>query len=126
MDCSNPLPPAALHGLALFNAGEYFEAHEALESAWRDEPGPQRELYQGILQVAVTYLHIQRGNYAGALKVSARCLPKLAAWPDHCRGVPVAQLRRDLLSVLDALKRLGPEGIANFDQGLFKTIQYER
>jgi predicted metal-dependent hydrolase len=124
-NCSAPLHPAALSGLALFNAGEYFEAHEALESAWRDETGPIRELYQGILQVAVTYLHIQRGNYRGALKVSARCQPKLADWPDECRGVAVAQLRGDLAAVLEALLRLGPEHIASFDQGLFKPIQYK-
>ena len=123
-DCSAPLHPAALSGLALFNAGEYFEAHEALESAWRDETGPIRELYKGILQVAVTYLHIQRGNYRGAIKVSARCQPKLETWPDNCRGVEIAQLRRDLAAVLEALQRLDPKNIEHFDQGLFKTVQY--
>ena len=80
-DCSVPLHPAALRGLELFNAGEYFEAHEALEDAWRDETGPVRLLYQGILQVAVTYLHVQHDNYEGALKLSARAGAKLAAWP---------------------------------------------
>jgi predicted metal-dependent hydrolase len=125
-DCAAPLHPAAINGLALFNVGEYFEAHEALESAWRDETGPIRELYQGVLQVAVCYLHIQRGNYEGALKVGARCQPKLAAWSDHCRGVDIAQLRHDLNSVLDALQKMGPTQIGLFDQLLFKTIQYER
>jgi predicted metal-dependent hydrolase len=125
MDCSAPLPAAALNGLALFNSGDYFEAHEALESAWRDEPGPIRVLYQGILQVAVTYLHIQRGNYLGAIKVAARSQLKLEACPDTCRGVAVAKLRRDLAEVLAALQRLGPQGVENFDQGLFKAIHYE-
>jgi uncharacterized protein len=121
-DCDLPLHPEALHGIALFNAGEYFEAHEALETAWRDEPGPVRDLYQGILQVAVTYLHIQRGNYGGATKVSARCKPKLDNWPDTCRGVDVAALRRNLGSVMEALARLGPERIRAFDEGLFGKI----
>jgi predicted metal-dependent hydrolase len=121
-DCNLPLHPEALHGIALFNAGEYFEAHEALETAWRDEPGPVRDLYQGILQVAVTYLHIQRGNYGGATKVSARCKLKLDNWPDTCRGVDVASLRRNLGSVMDALARLGPERIRAFDEGLFGKI----
>lgn len=124
-DCSSPLHPAALEGLALFNLKDYFEAHEALENAWRAEPGQVRELYQGILQVAVTYLHIQRGNYEGAIKVSARCQSKLEAWPDTCRGVAIAQLRLDLAAVLAALKRLGPRNIADFDQSLFKPIKYE-
>src|SRR5512133_2796554 len=118
-DCDQPLHPEALHGIALFNAGEYFEAHEALETAWRAEPGPVRDLYQGILQVAVTYLHIQRRNYGGATKVSARCKPKLDQWPDTCRGVDVASLRRNLASVMESLARLGPERIHTFNQVLF-------
>jgi uncharacterized protein len=125
-DCDSPLHSEALRGIALFNAGEYFEAHEALENAWRDEPGPIRDLYQGILQVAVTYLHIQRGNYGGAMKVSARCKLKLDNWPDTCRGVDVAALRRELAAVIEALVRLGPERIRAFDVGLFKKITLNR
>src|SRR5512145_1058725 len=102
-NCAAPLPPEARRGIELFNAGEYFEAHEALENAWRAEPGQIRELYQGILQVAVTYLHIQRGNYSGALRVAARCQRKLEQWPATCRGVEVAVLRRDLSTVIAAL-----------------------
>jgi hypothetical protein len=125
-DCSAPLHPAALHGLALFNEGDYFEAHEFLESAWRAELGPIRDLYQGILQAAVTYLHIQRGNYDGAVKVSARARVKLDEWPDACRGVDVATLRIDLARVIEALTRLGPQHIRSFDQSLFKPVRYER
>jgi uncharacterized protein len=121
-DCNSPLHPEALRGIELFNAGEYFEAHEALENAWRAEPGQSRELYQGILQVAVTYLHIQRGNYGGATKVAARCQIKLDQWPDACRGVEVAALRRNLATISEALARLGPERIRAFDTGLFKKI----
>src|SRR5512140_1153034 len=101
MDCDSPLHPEALRGIALFNAGEYFEAHEALENAWRAESGPIRDLYQAILQVAVTYLHIQRGNYGGATKVAARCKQKLDQWPATCRGVDVDSLRRNLASVME-------------------------
>ena len=121
-DCDSPLHPEALHGIELFNAGEYFEAHEALETAWREEPGSIRDLYQGILQVAVTYLHIQRGNYGGAMKVSARCKLKLDKWPATCRGVDVAALRRDLAAVIETLTHLGPERIRAFDAGLFGKV----
>jgi predicted metal-dependent hydrolase len=125
-DCNLPPHPEALRGIALFNAGEYFEAHEALENAWRAEPGRIRELYQGILQVAVTYLHIQRGNYGGATKVAARCQLKLDQWPATCRGVEVAALRRNLATVTEALTRLGPERIRAFDQSLFGKIEVKR
>ncbi len=65
-DSATALPWQLLTGLELFNAREFFESHEALEDAWRAEPGPIRELYQGILQAAVSYLHITHQNYPGA------------------------------------------------------------
>ena len=64
--CNSPLHRQAAEGLRLFNAGKYFEAHEALEDAWNAEKGKVRELYRGILQIAVVYLHVTRRNYRGA------------------------------------------------------------
>ena len=43
-NCDQPLHPKALEGLRLFNAEKYFEAHEELELAWREEKGKIREL----------------------------------------------------------------------------------
>ena len=122
--CDGPLPPAAAEGIRLFNAGEFFEAHEELESAWRAEPGPIRNLYQGILQVAVAYLHITRDNYEGAIKVYGRSAKWLRAIPDHCQGVDVAQLRRDAAAVFAEVERLGPGRLAALDRSLFKPISW--
>ena len=123
-DCHGALHPKAIEGMELFNAGHYFEAHEALEAAWREETGPVRNLYRGILQVGVTYLHIQRRNYDGAFKVYLRSLKWLQLWPDTCRGVAVGQLRQDLETVMAALKGLGEQRIAEFDLSLLKPVFY--
>src|SRR5512134_3138009 len=93
--CDAPLHPQAAEGLRLFNAGEYFEAHEALEDVWNAEKGRVRELYRGILQIAVVYLHITRRNFNGAIKVYARSLRWMKNSPDICRGIYVEELRRD-------------------------------
>jgi len=123
-ECSAPLHPKAVEGLHLFNAGKYFECHEELELAWRDEAGEIRRLYQGILEAAVTYLHIRRGNYEGAVKVYGRSMRWLRTWPDVCRGVNVAKLRADLDRAMTEVKRLGPERIAEFDQSLFQPAEW--
>jgi predicted metal-dependent hydrolase len=57
--------PKAIEGIVLFNAGQYWKAHEALEEAWMDETGEVRHLYRGILQVGVTYLHVERKTTMG-------------------------------------------------------------
>lgn len=121
-DCEGPLHPRARAGIQLMNEGHYFEAHEELEFAWKDEQGRVRELYQGILQAAVTYLHIRRRNYQGALKVYLRGMRKLKNWPDTCRGVEVEQLRKDLNAVIAEVQRLGEARLGEFDQSLIKPV----
>ena len=123
--CKESLTGKALEGIQLYNQGEYFEAHEALEAAWRQDHTPGRELYQGILQVGIAYLQIQRGNYTGALRMFMRARQRLDPLPDNCRGVQVAQLRQDAERAWTALKALGRENIATFDRSLFKPVIFQ-
>lgn len=123
--CDASLHPQAAEGLRLFNAGEYFEAHEALEDAWNAEKGKVRELYRGILQIAVVYLHITRQNYNGAVKVYGRSQKWLKDWPEVCRGIEVGKLRGDAEAVISEVKRLGAGKIAEFDRSLLKPIHWE-
>lgn len=123
-NCDSRLPAHVLEGLALFNAGDFFEAHEALETAWRATQDPIRDLYRGILQAAVTYLHITRGNYPGALKVYRRSQKWLAGWPETCCGIRVGQLRRDLDAAIAQVRLLGADGLERFDRSLLKPVEY--
>ncbi len=122
--CNAPLHPQAARGLRLFNEGRYFEAHEDLEAAWNAESSKVRDLYRGILQIAVVYLHITRGNYNGAVKVYGRSQKWMQGWPDVCRGIWVGQLRRDAQAVIDEVQRLGPEKIGGFDRSLLKPVRW--
>jgi predicted metal-dependent hydrolase len=55
-------------GLELFNAGRYWEAHEAWEEAWTpDRQGPDRGFYKGLIQVAAGCLHYARRNRRGTV-----------------------------------------------------------
>lgn len=123
--CNAPLHPHAAQGLRLFNAGKYFEAHEALEEAWRDEKGKVRDLYRGILQVGVAYLHITRGNYNGAVEVYRRSQRWLKDWSAVCRGIHVEELRRDAEQAIKEVMRLGEQRIGEFDLGLLKPVRWE-
>ena len=123
--CHAPLHLQAAEGLRLFNAGKYFEAHEALEAAWNEEKGPVRDLYRGILQIAVVYLHITRRNYNGAIKVYGRSQKWIKDWPDICRGIYVEALRRDAKVVIGEVGRLGLERLSEFDNSLLKPVRWE-
>ena len=124
--CTGSLHPQAVAGLHLFNAGEYFEAHEALETAWREEAGPARELYRGVLQVAVAYYHLTRGNYIGTLKMFARARYWLALFPERCRGIEVGRLMADAQAVEAEVRRLGPNRLDLLDRAALKPVVWEK
>lgn len=119
---TNSLHPNAIEGMKLFNGRKFFAAHEELETAWREEQGEVRDLYRGILQAAVFYLHVTRGNYAGALKVYGRSMKWLGKFPAEYRGVQVDKLRRDAIRAAEALQALGAERIGEFDADLFQPV----
>lgn len=123
--CQGDLQSQARIGIQLFNQGDYFEAHEALELAWREEPGPVREVYRGILQIGVAYYHILNGNYRGAVKMFARAKKWLAAYPAICRMVNLDQLRRDALLAEKRLLELGSENLNQFERELLKPIFFK-
>jgi ribulose-phosphate 3-epimerase len=55
-------------GIELFNAGQFWEAHEAWEGAWMPRRGTsEADFYKGLVQVAAGSYHYQRRNRAGAL-----------------------------------------------------------
>lgn len=92
-------------GLELFNDGEWFEAHEVWEDAWRMAAGDRKRFYQGLIQCAVTLEHARRGNPRGVQSVFATAVSKFQGLPDVYRGVNVRrlidELRRFIQPVLD-------------------------
>ncbi|MEB3245617.1 MAG: DUF309 domain-containing protein [Vampirovibrionales bacterium] len=71
-----------LAGARLFDAAEYFAAHDYWEaSLWPDLPAqsPQKRWIQGWIQLAVGLCHWQRGNMVGAHRVGQRGLAQLRA-----------------------------------------------
>jgi predicted metal-dependent hydrolase len=67
----------------VFNAGEYWLAHEALETVWRSiiDDG-ERRVWQGLIQAAAALLHRRRGNRHGTVVVGAAALERLSG-PQH-------------------------------------------
>jgi predicted metal-dependent hydrolase len=122
--CREPLPDLARRGIEMFNQGEFYKCHDDLEEAWMAEEGRIRDLYRGILQVGIAYYQIQRGNYRGALKMLLRVRQWLDPLPPVCRGINIEKLRREATAVQEVLTQLGPEHIDQFDQRLFRPIEF--
>ena len=97
-------PPELLKGIDEFNRQEFFECHETLEALWQRQLDPQRQLTQGIIQIAVGYYHHLRGNQAGAIKLFTRGLERIRRFEPTHSGIDVRALATAVASDLDALK----------------------
>lgn len=56
----------------LIDEGRPFHAHEVLEAVWKSGPDDQRDLWQGLAQIAVGLTHARRGNSHGAVSLLRR------------------------------------------------------
>ncbi len=83
-------------GINFFNAGRYFEAHEAWEDLWRETRGPLRLYYQGLVQAAVGLHHLAHGNLNGARAQITKSLSKLEEYPGRFCRIDNQKLTSDL------------------------------
>ena len=77
-------------GLELIRAGAYFDAHEELEDEWREAPSAERDFLQGLVHVAVAWLHAERGNRPGCERQLEKAARRLGPYAPEHRGVDVA------------------------------------
>jgi predicted metal-dependent hydrolase len=83
-------------GLELIRAGEYFEAHEELEDEWREAPVSERDFLQGLVHVAVAWLHASRENRPGCERQLEKAARRLESYRPRHRGVDVDLVLEDV------------------------------
>jgi predicted metal-dependent hydrolase len=79
-------------GLDQMFGGEYFEAHESFENAWRAAQPAEKDFFQGLVHVTVSWYQASRGNRVGCERQLAKAKRRLAAFVPTHRGVDVAAL----------------------------------
>lgn len=121
--CADAPSELVAEGIRLFNAGEYYHCHDALEAAWAADRRPCRDLYQGILQLAIALHQVEQGNYEGADKMFRRAVNKFQRLPWRCQGFDAAELLLTCRDLHRTLVELGPEHIAGFPRPAFPTIK---
>ena len=64
-------------GMKLFNSCKWYKSHDVFEEIWHETGGPERQLIQGILQVAVAQVHLENSNLNGATILYGEALGRL-------------------------------------------------
>jgi len=106
------LAPAQALRLAqqLLDEGRPFHAHEVLEASWKTAPPAERDLWQGLAQIAVGLTHARRGNAHGAATLLRRGADRVAGYagraPHDIDAASVCQVAREMAA------RIEREGLA--------------
>ncbi|WP_115015234.1 DUF309 domain-containing protein [Synechococcus sp. UW140] len=92
-------------GVHLFNSEQWYAAHDVFEDLWHETADPERRVLQGLIQVAVAHVHLERGNTKGATILLGEGLGRLKgrSLPDF--GLDLDHLRSTLHSRLAALQQ---------------------
>ena len=87
----------------------YFEAHEALEDAWRAADPAEKDFFQGLVHVTVAWYQAGRGNRVGWGRQLEKAERRLAPFAPAHRGV-------DLASVLAQVRAAAAAGSLDLPQ----------
>jgi predicted metal-dependent hydrolase len=99
---------ALAEGLRLYQAGEFFAAHEAWESIWLGAQEPEKMFLQGLIQVTAAFHHLQRKNPQGTARLLLAALGRLERYPSNFGSISVPLLCSDIREWLQALEAGAP------------------
>ncbi len=104
-----------------FNAQLYYEAHDVLEEVWLPIRGtPQAKYYQGLIQMAGGFVHLQKGRLGPAARLFALALANFEPYPARHAGVDLDGIRvlcrAHRQAILDSGETLNPWSSGNAPQ----------
>ena len=98
-------------GIGHLNAGRYFPAHEAWESAWRKaKDTDEEEFFKGLSQLGAGYTHLSRGNPHGAFTLLRRGAGRIVEYEEGHRGIDVELLGQTALAQADEIEAADRDG----------------
>jgi predicted metal-dependent hydrolase len=90
---------AVVHGVRLYNSGEFHESHDCFEAEWYNygQGTTESAFLHGMVQVAAgTYKHVDFGNDDGMRSLFGTALQYLQGIPQDFYGVDVLAVRTTL------------------------------
>ena len=88
-------------GISYFNNERFWECHEALEGAWKQSKGDEKELIQGLILIAAALVHYQKDEDDICLSVLGRALEKLRDKSGRYCEINVDSVKQKTIEMLD-------------------------
>ena len=93
------------HGIALFNSGKFWHAHEAWEEIWMNHPEDGRFFIQGLIQLAAAYHQLGKKVYRGVVIHLKQAKDRLKLFPSDFLGIdvsPILEVIDDSLAAIES------------------------
>jgi predicted metal-dependent hydrolase len=96
-----------------FNAQIYYEAHDVLEEVWLPIRGQaQAKFYQGLIQMAGAFVHLQKNRLGPSARLFALALKNFEHYPVRHEGIDLdsvrALCRKYRQAILDSDEKVNP------------------
>ncbi|WP_161635985.1 DUF309 domain-containing protein [Desulfonatronovibrio hydrogenovorans] len=86
-----------------FNNKAFYACHETLEELWLADKSSQRDVYKGILQIAVALFHMERNNIRGAMRLLESGTGLIRSFEPEWSGLDTQRLGSDSRELLNYL-----------------------
>ena len=115
------------HGVKLFNAGKFWNSHEAWEQIWLRHKEDERLFFQGLIQLAAAYHQLlAKESQRGLLNNMEKSYEKLVVFQPEYMGVLVKPLLKFIEEGKKEANRLGLSDIASFNHNLIPKLQFHK
>ena len=93
-------------GLQAYEEKDFFEAHEFWEELWSKYYLADRTLIQGLIQLAVSFVHLGNGNLNGAKSLLNKSAEKFSSFSGVHRGINIDNLKKQIMEIKNEYEQL--------------------
>ena len=93
-------------GLRAYEEKDFFEAHEFWEELWSEYYLADRTLIQGLIQLAVSFVHLGNGNLNGAKSLLNKSADKFSSFSGVHRGINIDNLKQQIVEIKNEYEQL--------------------
>lgn len=98
-------------GIAYFNQGYFFEAHDVFEEVWMHDREESRQFYQGLVQLSTGFYHFVMRNLKGTESQLTKGVAKLAPYQPEYQNIDLEELIHQVNRFLNAIRASDPDQV---------------
>ena len=93
-------------GLLAYEEKDFFEAHELWEELWSEYYLDDKTFIQGLIQLAVSFVHLGNGNLKGAKSLLKKSTDKFSSYSGLHRGINIDKLKLQIVLIKNEYEQL--------------------